>query len=252
MTTILITNDDGINAPGIWALRDALEGLGDLWIVAPDRERSGVSHAFTLNTPLRVEHHPRHGLENCYSVTGTPVDSAKIALRRLMPEPPSLVVSGINRGENGGVNILYSGTVAGAMEGALVGIPSIAFSIGWGDKIDYKPAGHYARLIAEKVISEKLPAGALLNVNVPNLPLDKIKGIRITEMADSHYEENIDGRIDPRGRAYYWIAGGLKIVGDGVGTDLNAIQDGFVSITPLRAQLTDDALLTTLTGWNLE
>jgi len=221
-------------------------------MVAPDRERSGVSHAFTLNTPLRVEHHPRHGLERCYSVSGTPVDSAKIALRSLLPEPPALVVSGINRGENSGVNILYSGTIAGAMEGALVGIPSIAFSVGWGDKIDYKPAVKFARLVAEKVLAEGLPFGTLINVNVPNLPLDQIKGFAITSMAQSHYDENIDKRIDPRGRAYYWIAGGLKIVGSGEGTDLRAVQDGYVAVTPLHAQLTNNAFLPTLSGWKFE
>lgn len=226
--------------------------MGEIWVVAPDRERSGVSHTFTLATPLRVERHPRQGCERCYSVTGSPVDAAKIGLRRLLPRLPDLVVSGINRGENSGVNILYSGTVAGAMEGAIVGIPSVAVSTCWADKIDYAPAARFARLVCERAIEEGLPFGTMLNVNVPLAPMDRIKGVRITSMAESHYVEEIDKRTDPRGREYYWIAGTLKIVGDGAGTDMAAIRDGFVSITPLTARLTEKALLPKLEEWRFE
>jgi 5'-nucleotidase len=249
---ILLTNDDGIAAPGLRALKDALAGLGDLWVVAPEGERSGVSHAFSLATPLRVEEVRSNGGVYGYSVSGTPVDSAKIALRSILPEKPGLVVSGINRGENTGVNVLYSGTVAAAMEGAIVGIPSVAVSVVWRDKTDYAAAAFYARKVCERVVAKGLPFGILLNVNVPALPLDKIKGLVVARMADSHYIEEIEKRVDPRGREYYWIAGSNHLVGDGKGTDMNAVRDGYVSVTPLDSRMTNDEVIPLLQGWNFE
>lgn len=248
---ILLTNDDGIHSPGLKALYDALEGLGERWVVAPDRERSGVSHAFTLATPLRI-HEVRHeGKRYGFAVNGTPVDTAKIALRRILPEKPALVVSGINHGENTGVNILYSGTVAAAMEGAITGIPSIAFSTVWQEHIDFSTPAKLARRFCEMVLERGLPHGTILNVNVPGLPESEIKGTRLTEMAQSHYVEEIPKSTDPRGRDYYWIAGKNQIVGDGARTDMIALKEGYVSVTPVTARLTDTAFLHTLRDWNL-
>lgn len=248
---ILLTNDDGINAPGLWALCDAVRDLGEVWVVAPDQERSGVSHAFTLATPLRVEKHPRHGVENCYAISGTPVDAAKLAIRGILPERPALLVAGINRGENSGVNLLYSGTVAGAMEGAIIGIPSIAISLAGNSEFDYTAAAAFARKVCKRVLADGLPFGTLLNVNVPNIAAD-IKGVKVTHQAESHYREEIERRTDPRGREYYWIGGANALVGDGAGSDMEAIRQGFISVTPIHARLTNPDLIPALEGWNLE
>lgn len=252
---ILITNDDGINAPGIWALAEAVRDLGEVWIVAPDRERSGVSNAFTLMTPLRYFHQPRNGFENVYAVTGTPVDAAKFALHGLMPKMPDLVFSGINRGENTGINLLYSGTVAGAMEGAIIGIPSIAVSIVWpkhSDKsTEYSLASSFARRLAERVLEEGLPFGTMLNVNVPNIPESDLKGILITPQAESHYEEIIDKRSDPRGNEYFWISGVNKLIDENADSDMKAVREKYIAVTPVCARLTNEGFLKELKGWNL-
>jgi len=253
---ILLTNDDGINAAGLWALAEAVRDLGEVWIVAPERERSGVSHAFTLATPLRFAHHPRRGFNNVYAVSGTPVDAAKFALNRLLPRRPDLLLAGVNRGENSGINILYSGTVAGAMEGAMVGIPSIAVSIAWYDHDEETSvldvAVKFTRRLSERVLRDGLPFGVMLNVNIPNLPADRIKGVRATSQTESHYKETIDCRSDPRGNEYFWISGVNTVVGDGDGGDMNAVREGYISVSPICPRLTDYTFLEVLKRWNLE
>lgn len=253
---ILITNDDGINAPGIWALADAVKDLGEIWIVAPDRERSGVSHAFTLMTPLRYLHLPRNGFDNVFAITGTPVDAAKFALRGLLPGKPDLLLSGINRGENTGVNLLYSGTVAGAMEGAIIGIPSIAVSITWNKEAKnngaFSTAALIARKLCEKVLQEGLRFGTMLNVNIPGVPQDKLRGVKLVRQAESHYNEIIDKRSDPRGDDYFWISGINHLLDEKSPSDMKAVRDGYIAITPICARLTDDLSLTEMKGWNLE
>ncbi len=249
---ILLTNDDGIYAPGLRALYEALEGIGELWVVAPEGERSGVSHSFSLAMPLRVDPVRSNGTIFGYSVSGSPVDSAKIALRSILPGRPALVVSGINRGENSGINVIYSGTVAAAMEGAIVGIPSIAVSVVWSEKVDYAATGRFTRRLCEKVLNTGLPYGTLLNVNVPALPEERIKGVHISPMAESHYIEDIDRRTDPRGREYYWISGMNTLVGDSAGTDMQAVRDGYIAVTPICARMTDRNFLETMQDWNLE
>ncbi len=236
---ILLTNDDGIYAPGLRALRDAFEGMGDIRIVAPIDEQSGASSAFSLTVPLRVENVSINGDAYGYGVSGKPADAVKLALRSLLPEMPGLVISGVNRGDNSGVNIIYSGTVAGAMEGALLGIPSIAVSLCEYEDPNYSFAAKFTRLLAEMMIEKGIPKRTMLNVNIPFSSENKNKGVRITRQADSHYVEEIKIRQDPRGREYYWIGGFNKQIGDGAGTDLTAVRDGYISVTPLHAQMTD-------------
>jgi len=237
-------------------LAEAVKELGDIWIVAPDTERSGVSHSFTLMVPLRSFHFPRNGFDNVFAITGTPVDAAKFALRGLLPRSPDLVLSGINRGENTGVNLLYSGTIAGAMEGAIVGIPSIAISIAWSKlsrgAFDYSFAAKFARKIAETTLTNGLPFGTMLNVNIPNLPADQIKGVSVTPQAESHYNEVIEKRQDPRGDEYFWISGINQMIDPNGDNDMQSVRNGHIAVTPICARLTNESFLNELKGWNLD
>jgi len=248
---ILLTNDDGYNAPGIKVLYKALEGLGELWIAAPVNEKSGVSHAFTIKDPLRVDliewMNDNHG----YAVHGTPVDAVKLAIRSLMPEPPALVVSGINQGENTGVDLLYSGTVAAAMEGAILGIPSIAISLASKQYSDYSTSARFARNICKEVIERGLPAGVLLNTNIPPLPEERIAGVRITHQAESRYIEGVERRDDPNGGDCYWVEYEKVLVGDGNGSDVEAIKNNYISVTPVHSRFTQFDLLPEIKSWNL-
>ncbi|MFN3821524.1 MAG: 5'/3'-nucleotidase SurE [bacterium] len=261
---ILLTNDDGVYAPGLRTLKDALEGLGDLWVVAPAAEQSGVSHAFSLVGPMRVSEVFWNGNRFGLAVNGTPVDAVKLAIRYLLPEMPALVVAGINRGENTGVDILYSGTVAGAMEGALLGCPAIAISQSlrtpgggakrdrWGHKeVDWTASIHYARRICEYVLRKGLPDRVMLNINIPFLPLEQIKGVRLTHQADSFYEEQIEERRDPRGVGFYWQDWKKKVVDRFEGSDVQAVEEGFVSVTPLHPCLTNFEALSFLNNGEL-
>lgn len=249
---ILLTNDDGIHAQGLRALKEALSGLGDIRVIAPATEQSGVSNAFSLVAPLRVEEITDNGKLFGHAVSGTPADAVKLALRNILPEKPALIVSGINRGENSGINILYSGTVAGAMEGAIVGIPSIAVSITNNHITNYDFCGVFSRKLCTLVLKNGLPHGTMLNVNIPPLPEKEIKGVRITHQADSYYQEVIQQRKDPRGVQYYWIGGTMNVLDDGEGSDVKALREGFVSITPLHPRMTNYEYIPVLSGWNLE
>jgi len=248
---ILLTNDDGYQAPGIQALYNALEGLGELWIVAPESEKSGVSHAFTIRDPLRVDlidwMNDNHG----YAVHGTPVDAVKLAIRSLMPAPPALVVSGINRGENTGVDLLYSGTVAAAMEGAIIGIPSVAISLASKEYSDYTVAARFARRICKEMLARELPSGVLLNVNIPPLPEAQIAGVRVTHQADSRYIEHVERRDDPNGGDCYWVEYKKMLIGNGKGSDIEAIKGNYISVTPVHSRFTRFDLLPVVKGWDL-
>ncbi len=249
---ILITNDDGIHDLGLKALKEALTGLGELWVVAPSIQQSGQSHAFSVFTPLRVEKVNINGEMFGYSVSGTPADAAKIALRSLLPEKPGLVVSGINNGFNGGINVLYSGTIAAAMEGAIIGVPSVAVSLSYAAEQDYSVAAKYARKICEKTLEHGLPHGTMLSINVPTVPESDVKGIKIVRQADSFYDEEIEKRIDPRDLTYYWIGGHNVMLGNDQDNDMVAIKNNYVTITPIKTQSTDEKMMTKLKGWDLE
>jgi 5'-nucleotidase len=244
---ILVTNDDGYDAPGLAALIEAVSPLGELVVVAPDREQSGAGHALTLDRPLRVsEVAPRR-----YRVDGTPTDCVHLGVHRLTAARlPELVVSGVNRGLNVGDDVTYSGTVAGALEGTLLHIPAIAFSVetdGAG-LADYAWVAAFARPLAAEVLARRLDPGVLLNVNVP---AGRPRGVRVTRQGTRTYRATAEERRDPSGRPYYWIAGSDMTPAGEADGDHRAIREGYVSVTPLHANLTHEPSLATLARWPL-
>ncbi|MFH0765704.1 MAG: 5'/3'-nucleotidase SurE [Calditrichota bacterium] len=247
---ILLTNDDGINAPGLRALFNALQGLGELWVVAPLHERSGVSHAFTPQGPLRVEESVWDGIR-VYAVEGNPADAVKIAVRSLLPEKPALVVSGINNGENTGIDLIYSGTVAGAREGAIFGIPALAMSKLSKNYPDFSASAAFARRMSQWILERGLPPGILLNVNVPARPESQIRGVRITHQAASRYEEVVDRQSLGDGvSACDWVDYYKILAEDGHGSDFEAVKAGFISVTPVHHRLTDFDFIPQLERWD--
>jgi 5'-nucleotidase len=234
---ILVTNDDGVYSPGIQILAKRLRELDTVVIVAPDRERSAAGHSMTLHRPLLIEE-VREGM---YSVNGTPTDCVNIAVKGLLKETPRLVVSGINKGPNLGDDVTYSGTVAGAIEALLLGIPSFAISLAAREDFRFAEAAEVALRTASQILSEGLPSGTLLNINVPNIPIGEMQGTRITRLGKRIYHQMTVERVDPRGKKYYWIGGGEPDWEREEGTDLDAIDRKFVSITPLHLDMTDYA-----------
>lgn len=249
---ILICNDDGIRARGIVALASALDGLGELWVVAPESEQSAVGHAITVRDPVRAYAHEFEvpsGPIAAHRVKGTPADCIKLAVNQLLPRRPSLVVSGINHGPNTAVNVLYSGTVSAATEAAILGIDAIAFSLCRWDGGDFEVAGRFARQIAARVLQGGLPPGILLNVNIPAKPVEAINGMMVTRQARSRWEESFKERTDPFDRTYYWMSGTFVNLDEGDNTDLAAIENNYVSITPLQHDLTAHQHLRGLQTW---
>ncbi len=234
---ILVTNDDGVYSPGIQILAKRLRELDTVVIVAPDRERSAAGHSMTLHRPLLIE----EVRESVYSVNGTPTDCINIAVKGLLKETPKLVVSGINKGPNLGDDVTYSGTVAGAIEGILLGIPSFAVSVAAREDFRFAEAAEVALRTAVQILDQGLPPGTLLNINVPNASLAEIKGTRITRLGKRIYHQMTVERVDPRGKKYYWIGGGEPDWEREEGTDLDAVDRMFVSITPLHLDFTDYA-----------
>lgn len=232
---ILVTNDDGVYSPGIQILAKRLRELDQVVIVAPDRERSAAGHSMTLHRPLLIEEIK----EAIYSVNGTPTDCVNIAVKGLLKETPKLVVSGINKGPNLGDDVTYSGTVAGAIEGILLGIPSFAVSLAAREDFRFPEAAEVAFSTAVQILDQGLPPGTLLNVNVPNVPLSELRGTAITRLGKRIYHQMTVERVDPRGKKYYWIGGGEPDWEREEGTDLDAVDRNLVSITPLHLDLTD-------------
>jgi 5'-nucleotidase len=247
---ILCSNDDGVHAAGLKTLAERLSDLGDVLVVAPDRERSATSHAFTLDRPLRCD----PVAPGWYSVDGTPADCVYIGILKLAERRPSLVVSGINHGHNLGSDVFYSGTVAGAVEAALRDVPAIAVSLEWARGLRHKPelfapAASFVHALARATLAEGLPPGTLLNVNVPQ---GAPKGYKWTRLGKRVYRDQVDERKDLRGRLYYWIGGPADGFGDVPDSDLHAVRDGVVSVTPLDLDLTHAGLLERLPGWRIE
>ncbi len=239
---LLLTNDDGVQAPGLKALEDALSPLGELMVVAPDREMSGTSQSLTLYSPLRV-----HRLdERHFSVSGTPADAVILALHRLMPEPPDLVVSGINPGGNMGENVVYSGTVAAAMEATLHGVHGIAMSLATRKELDFSVAAAFAAQIAARVLAEGLPLGVMLNVNVPR---GEIHGVSLTRQSRKVSQNIIHEKQDPRGRPYFWQDESVNVDKVEPESDYAAVFAHKISITPLQADRTDNASIRLLAKW---
>lgn len=232
---ILITNDDGVYSLGIQILAKRLRELDTVVIVAPDRERSAAGHSMTLHRPLLIE----EVRESVFSVNGTPTDCVNIAVKGLLKETPRLVVSGINKGPNLGDDVTYSGTVAGAIEGILLGIPSFAISLNGRQDFRFAEAAEVALSTARRIFEQGLPVGTLLNINVPNIPLSDMTGTRITRLGKRIYHQMTVERVDPRGKKYYWIGGGEPDWEREEGTDFDAVDRKMVSITPLHLDMTD-------------
>ncbi len=244
---ILLTNDDGIHSAGLQALADEMQSLGRVVVVAPDRERSAVGHALTLHAPLRAEEIQT----DRWAVSGTPTDAVSLGIHGLLKEKPALVVSGINKGANMGDDLTYSGTVAAAMEATLMGVPAIAISLASKEFSydNFRSAASVARQMAETVLEHGLPADTFINVNVPDsAPL----GIRLTRQGKRVYGDAVVQNRDPRGRTYYWIGAGELSFQDLEGTDFHAVQNGYVSVTPLHLDLTNYAAMERLRQWRLE
>ena len=236
---ILVTNDDGITAPGLRSLVESMKELGEVVVVAPDGPQSGMGHAITIGKPLRLDKIEVHGEFLGYQCSGTPVDCVKLAVNKVLHRKPDLCVSGINHGSNSSINVIYSGTMSAAMEGAIEGIPSIGFSLNaYNLDADFTASQHYAKLIARNILNTGLPSDTLLNVNLPDLPLKKIKGIKICRQALAKWEEEFDERIDPRDRKYYWLTGKFKNLDKGEDTDEWALKNGYVAVVPVHYDFT--------------
>ena len=246
---ILVSNDDGVHAPGLASLASALEPLGRVVVVAPDRERSAVGHAVTLHRPLRIQ----RLRDDWYSVDGTPTDCVHLGIHGVLRDKPDLLVSGINQGGNLGDDITYSGTVGVALEGTLFGVRSFAVSLVARSEFRFDVAGRVARAVAEAVGQRGLPEGTFLNVNVPNVAeWSELRGFRMTRQGRRVFGSGVAEKLDPRGRAYYWIgAEELGYVQEDVGTDVEAVGHGCVSVTPVRTDLTDHRFLEEMRGWRL-
>jgi 5'-nucleotidase len=233
MPVILVTNDDGVSSPGIHALAAALKPLGSVTVVAPTQEASAIGHALTLRRPLRIEDHG----PGLFAVDGTPTDCVNLGVDIVLKQKPDLVVSGINKGWNLGDDVTYSGTVAGAMEGALLGIPSIAVSLKRTGSFDFSFSAEAAATVARMVLASPWPSRTFLNLNLNSGPF---KGFRVTTQARRNHVTKIATRTDPRGQAYYWIEEALdEWHADGGRSDYEAVMEGYVSVTPLQADLTD-------------
>lgn len=240
---ILVSNDDGILSNGIRALIESLSVAHDVYVVAPDRERSAAGHSLTLHTPLRVEEvDAKYGAKKCWMTTGTPSDCVKLAVNAILSddEKPDFVISGINHGPNLGADILYSGTVSCAMEGAMMGIPSIATSLASlrNDYEDFKFASLFIAELLNRLDAYKIPSKTILNINVPGLEKEDIAGIAITELGNRIFTDGYEKRIDPRGKVYYWMAGELITEPENASTDIAAIRNNKISITPVTYEMT--------------
>jgi len=249
---IMLTNDDGIDAPGLHALFKELYQSADIFVVAPSTERSAVGHAITLSDPLRVWRY--EGNENFYgyAVNGTPADCVKIGYWAIMKKRPDIVISGINLGSNTGINTIYSGTVSAATEGAILGVPSFAVSLGTYENPDFNYAAKFSRQLMHTLLEKGLPDGVYLNVNIPACSEKEIQGVAITRQGHALYKEEFDKRMDPHGRVYYWLTGQKINVEDDPGVDDGALAQKMVSVTPVHYDLTRYDFIENLKSWDLK
>lgn len=247
---ILLTNDDGIHAPGLWALHRRLSETHHVVVVAPERERSAVSHGITLHKPLRAYQVDLGDGREGWSVSGTPADCVKLAMVELLAEPPQLVISGINPGANVGVNLNYSGTVAAAKEAVLYGVPALAVSLQSAEAPPYDDAARFIARLVPQVHARGLPKGVLLNINLPNLPLDRVAGVRVAHQGCDLYDEYFEKRQDPRNRVYYWQ--GFESIPDygDAEADGALLESNHITITPVRCDMTDYTLLAEMRDWD--
>ncbi len=241
---ILITNDDSVKAPGIRALISYIRPFGRVVVVAPDRPQSGTAHAVTIAHPLRLELVTKETDYEEYSCNGTPADCVKLAFKIVMRRRPDFLFSGINHGTNASINIIYSGTMAAVLEGALAGVPSVGFSLdNYSLKADFGPSAKFVKTIASSVITDGLPNGVCLNVNIPDVPENEIKGIKVCRQAEGTWEEDFDEREDPHGSKYYWMKGVYAMIGNGQDTDQWAVENNYVAVVPVHFDLTANSAL---------
>jgi len=243
MSVILVTNDDGVHSPGLLSLFNVMKEIGDAYVIAPDRERSAVSHALTLHRPLKVENLRDH----VFSLNGTPTDCVAVGVHKILPEKPAFVVSGINRGANVGDDITYSGTVSAAIESTIMGIPAFAVSLAVNDRpvlpLHFDTAANISGEIARHILTNSLPYDTLLNVNVPDMKMETVKGIKFARQGKRIYDGSIHETFDPHGEKHYWIGGGKPYWEHAEDTDIQTLHDGYISITPLHLDMTNyDAL----------
>lgn len=247
---ILVTNDDGITAPGIAALVKAMKTIGEVVVVAPDSPQSGMGHAITVSEPLRLDEVRLFGGIRCFQASGTPADCVKLAVARVLHRKPDLVVSGINHGSNASINVIYSGTMSAAVEGAIEGIQAIGFSfMNYSHQADMESCIKIATKLARKLLADPLPHGTLLNVNIPDVEYHKLKGYRVCRQAVAKYEEKFDERTDPNGRKYYWLTGDFINHDNGDDTDVWALANHYVSIVPVQFDLTAHYAIANLKTW---
>ena len=250
---ILITNDDGFTAKGMQALIDAVKELGKLIIVAPDKPQSGMGHAITVNVPLRYQETTYFKPLKAFHCSGTPVDCVKVGMYELGKIKPDLILSGINHGSNVSTNVLYSGTMSAAVEGALEGIPSIGFSLtDYDANADFTASQKIVTRIVKSALNEGIEKGVCLNVNIPNVSLDQIKGIKVCRQGRAFWDDTFDERIDPLGKKYYWLTGSFEDFEKSEDTDVHYLKNNFVTIVPTQFDMTAYKSIDTINKWNFE
>ena len=250
---ILVTNDDGINAPGIRALIEVMNEIGDVVVVAPDSAQSGMGHAITINSTLHLDKISNDSEEQEeYSCTGTPADCVKLAINEILQRRPDLCVSGINHGSNSSINVIYSGTMSAAIEAGIEGIPAIGFSLlDYNYNADFEASKKYVKIITENALKNGIPKDVVLNVNIPRLFEKDIKGIKICRQARANWSEEFDKRKTPQGKDYYWLTGKFVNLDNGEDTDEWALENGYISIVPVQFDLTAHHCIQNLNSWNL-
>ena len=251
---ILVSNDDGVYSPGLLALKQALAEVGDVVVLAPDRNRTAAGHSKTMHKPLRVQKVTLADASEAYAGSGSPSDCVALALLGLFQRTPDLVVSGINLGANMGHDLIYSGTVSAAMEAVIFGVPGIAVSLDTHAPPNpeaWTAAARFAARLARQVLDQGLPYGVVLNVNVPNVPADRLRGVEVTRLGQRVYRDALIERFDPRGRPYYWIGGEVPGGEPHDGTDIGAVDHGMISVTPVHLDLTEYRFMDHLRSWNL-
>lgn len=250
---ILVTNDDGVHAPGLKKLIEVIKPYGKVVVVAPLEAMSGMGHAVTVNSPLRLKTFTKEEDLEIYGCSGTPVDAVKLGEQVILRKKPDLLLSGINHGSNSAVNIVYSGTMAAVIEGAINGITSIGFSLtDYSSKADFSACGKYISSVVENVLRNGLAKGTCLNVNIPAVTAEEIKGIRICKQGNGRWVEEFDERIDPHKRRYYWLTGRFASYDNGNDTDEWALANNYVSVVPVHFDLTAHHALKTMKGWDLD
>ncbi|MEC8113759.1 MAG: 5'/3'-nucleotidase SurE [Bacteroidota bacterium] len=250
---ILVTNDDGITAPGIRNLVESIVDLGDVVVVAPDSHQSGMGHAITISNILRMSPHD-FGVPSvqAYKTTGTPVDCVKLAIYKILERKPDVLVSGINHGSNASINVIYSGTMSAAVEGALEGISSVGFSLcDFAEDADFSASRNVARTVTQKVLKHGTPTGTCLNVNIPKVAPEDLRGIKVCRQGAGHWADSFEEREAPGGRTYYWMTGNFTDVDKGEDTDEWALKHGYVSVVPVQYDMTAHHAMTELNQWDL-